>query len=59
MIGGYRVVNAVVVREGSRVRITDSNASSGATYFYSVRAFRDVGGARFWSEHSEIISIGA
>jgi hypothetical protein len=57
MIGGYRVIDAITVRDGSRVRITDSGVTGGAA-FYSVRAFRNVGGGRVWSEHSEIVTAG-
>jgi hypothetical protein len=56
MIGGYHTLSAITVRDGSRVRITDSGVSQGQTYFYSVRAFRNVGGVRVWSEYSEIVS---
>jgi hypothetical protein len=38
MIGGYQVINAITVRNGSRVQITDSNVNRGTSYFYSVKA---------------------
>jgi hypothetical protein len=57
MIGGYSVVNAITVREGSRVKITDSSVRAGTAYFYSVRAFRVVNGVRVYGEHSEILSV--
>jgi hypothetical protein len=59
MIGGYSVINAINVRDGSRVIMTDSSVSSSTTYFYSVRAFRTVNGVRYYSEHSEIVSVTA
>ena len=59
MIGGYAVLSGIVTREGSVVQIVDSNVSADTTYYYSVRTFRDIGGTRYWSEHSEIVFVNA
>jgi hypothetical protein len=56
MVGGYGVISAITVREGDRVRMSD-NSAGGGSYYYSVRAFRNVNGVRIYSEHSEIVSI--
>jgi hypothetical protein len=56
-VGGYSVINTIATRDGNTIRATDSAVNAGTTYFYSVRAFRNIGGVRVWSEHSEIISV--
>ena len=57
MIGGYSVLNAIAVRDGSTIKVTDSGTNSGTTYYYSVRAFRNVGGVKNWGSHSEIVTV--
>jgi len=57
MVGGYSRVNAIAVRDGSMITVNDNSVAAGVSYYYSVRAFRDVGGVRYWSEHSEIVSV--
>ena len=57
MIGGYSVLNFITVREGNRLKISDSSVVAGTNYYYSVRAFKTVNGARVYGEYSEIVSV--
>jgi hypothetical protein len=57
MIGGYGIVNEIAVRDGSTIRMTDNTTSANTTYYYSVRAFKEVNGTRYYSDFSGILII--
>jgi hypothetical protein len=54
---GFSTVNAVAIRDGSRVSITDSSVSKNTMYYYRVRAFRTVNGEKIFSSQSTVVSV--
>jgi hypothetical protein len=56
-VRGFAPISAVITRNGMRLRATDSGVSAGTSYFYAVRAFRNVEGVRIWGEFGEVVSV--